>query len=207
METVRGPNTELDTQMIEIIPEGETPPEKVAILSYRGASMASRLVAMTSSPVSWWPQLHNVPSHTGLYIQYSKYRAVVWETHSPEGWRGTPWELYEDRLKKPGRWAKLRYLNLTESQRLDLAWLCEVKMPEIAADYPEADIFRYWKYRAFGTLPRRTKKPFCSEAVALLLEDKEYGIGAYDILKMSGKPSMDLISPFDMMRVPLVPKR
>lgn len=175
---------------------------KVYIFTSRGRGWLSNTIAFNSAPMSWMPQLKNVPSHAGLAFEKETGETVYFETHSPDGWRGPkPIQKLEAWVaKKPKQWVKYRELEFSQIERDRLWQKCHEKLVDPAwMDYRELQILGMLSRRIFRTRVKRSPSPVCSEAVAKIL------FPYYDLRLWPDKRTIrfDEITPWWVQVIPL----
>lgn len=176
--------------------------KKVYIFTSRGRGFLSNAIAFNTAPVSWFPQLKNVPSHAGLAFEKETGETVYFESHSPEGWRGPmPIQKLETWVsKKPKQWVKYREVDLKADERERVWQKCHEKLRYPPwMDYRELQIGGMLLRRFLRTRVKRSETPVCSEAVAKILYPY------YDLRLWEGKRPIgfDEITPWWVQVIPL----
>lgn len=144
----------------------------VYIFTSRGDDWLSNAIALGSAPVSWMPQLRNVPSHTGLMFEMESGKKFYFETHTPDGWKGPKpvRRLEEWERKGSKRWVRYRELDLSPSE-MEKVWdKCHEKLLDLHwQDYREFQIVELLVRRFTKARVKQSPSPVCSEAVAKIL--------------------------------------
>lgn len=179
------------------------PVEKAFIFTSRSADKIGNAIAWFSAPKSWWLQIHNVPSHTGLMFVRNSGESEYFESHSPEGWRGPkPKSRLEDWAgDHEKRWFKMRPLDVSIEEAQALYQSCSDRLTDPDwIDYPEHQIWEMAKAKLFKGDIKRSKGVICSEAVAKILYPY------FDLRLWSGKRpiTFDEITPWRCQVIPLV---